>query len=146
MLSGNILEILDVHPCAAGAVAARDLARHAGRSVKVFGWPIARRVHCAGDDERPMMFLTLEDKTECIDVIVWPAVYDRCYDALQESGPFEIWGKVTEDFDTYSLEARTIRPADWSPALVDLQRASERLARPFTNANSYQEIVRANAA
>ena len=146
MLSGNILEILDLHPRAAGAVAARDLGRHAGRRVKVFGWPIARRVHSAGDEQRPMMFLTLEDKTECMDVIVWPAVYDRCYDELQESGPFEVWGNVTEDFDTYSLVADTIRPVGWSPALVDLKRASERLAGSVANTPLYEEAARASAA
>jgi error-prone DNA polymerase len=132
MLSGNVLDILDLHPRATGAVAAADLGRHAGRRVKLFGWPIARRVHHAGDELRSMMFLTLEDKTECADVIVWPAVYDRCYDALQESGPFEVWGRVTEDYGTYSLEAESVVPVAWSPAQIDLKRASERLARSVT--------------
>jgi error-prone DNA polymerase len=129
MLSGNILDLLDLHPCATGSVAAAEIGRFAGRTIKAFGWPIAKRVHWAGEEQRPMMFLTLEDKSECIDVIVWPDVYDRLYDELQESGPYEVWGRVTEDYGTYSLEAKELRSVAWSPGIIDMKRASERLAQ-----------------
>jgi error-prone DNA polymerase len=131
MLSGNVLELLDLHPCATGSVAAAAIGRFAGRDVKAFGWPIAKRVHWAGEKQRPMMFLTLEDKTECIDVIVWPDAYDRLHDELLESGPYEVWGRVTEDYGTYSLEAKELRSVGWSPGIIDMKRASERLARPW---------------
>ncbi|MBN1129743.1 MAG: hypothetical protein JXA71_12190, partial [Chitinispirillaceae bacterium] len=128
MLSGNVLDILDLHPCASGSVRAVAIGRFAGRTIKVFGWPIAKRVHVAGGERRPMMFLTLADKSECVDVIVWPGVYERAYDELQQSGPYEVWGRVIEEYGTWSLEARAIRPAAWSPSMIDMKRASQRLA------------------
>jgi DNA-directed DNA polymerase III PolC len=136
MLSGNVLDILDLHPRASGSVAAADIGRFAGRDIKAFGWPIAKRVHWAGEEQRPMMFLTLEDKTECMDVIVWPDAYERLHDELQESGPYEVWGRVTEDYGTYSLEARTLHSVAWSPGIIDMQRASERLARSWWSGNA----------
>ena len=140
MLSGDILEILDLHPSARGSVPAEAIGRYAGRRVKAFGWPIAKRAHHAGDEQRPMMFLTLEDRTGCADVIVWPDTYDRLYDELQESGPFEVRGRVTEEYGTCSLVAKEIKAVAWSPGIIDLKRASERLARSFTNKNMYPDI------
>jgi len=58
-------------------------------------------------------------------------VYDRLYDELQESGPYEVWGRVTEDYGTYSLEAKELRSVAWSPGIIDMKRASERLAQPW---------------
>ena len=88
-----------------------------------------------------MMFLTLEDRTGCADVIVWPDTYDRLYDELQESGPFEVRGKVTEEYDTFSIAADDVRAVPWSPGIIDLKRASERLAKSFTNTTVYPDVT-----
>ena len=71
MLSGNILDILDLHPASRTAVPAREVARYVGRRVKVFGSPVTERVHQVEHSGEAMMFLTLEDKTETVDVILW---------------------------------------------------------------------------
>jgi DNA polymerase III alpha subunit len=146
MLSGNVLDILDLHPCAAGSVPAADMGRFVGRTIKAFGWPIAKRIHWAGEQQRPMMFLTLADKSECLDVIVWPSVCERVYDELQGSGPYEVWGRVIEEYGTYSLEARDVRQVTWLPSMIDMKRASERLATSFGRAMMETDTAGVKAA
>lgn len=145
MLSGDILDILDLHPAAKDAVPADRLHCYAGKRIKVFGWMITNRLHMV-DAERPMMFVTMEDRTECIDVVLWPDVYARYADELAEAGPFEIYGTVSEEWGAFTLEAERIAAVRWSPAVVDFGRASLRLERSFTKDYTYGDIPRAAAA
>ena len=144
MLSGDVLEILQLHPGARGAVPAREVHRHVGRRIKLFGKEVTERMHRVERGE-PMMFLTLEDKTESVDVILWPEVFERYADVVAGPGPFEVWGRVTEDWDTYTLEADTIRAVEWSPNVVDLELASQRLARSFEGDFAYADVDTAAA-
>ncbi len=130
MVSGNILDILDLHPAHKGAVPAADLGLHKGKTIKLFGWPITNRMHLV-QAERPMMFMTVEDKTECADVVFWPDVYERYCDVILGPGPFEVWGRVSEDFGTFTVEAHTIRSVQWSPDMVDFEAASARLKNSY---------------
>jgi len=130
MISGNILDILELHPGAKHAVAAKDIEAYSGKGVKVFGWPVTYRGHTTSKKEN-MAFLTIEDKTGAVDVIFWPRNYQRFAEVLRESGPFEIWGKVTEDWGTYSIVAENIKPVAWSPVQVDYDLAAEKLAGSF---------------
>ena len=93
-----------------------------------------------------MMFVTLEDATECVDVILWPDIYNKYCDALAEPGPFEIWGKVSEDFGTYTVEAQRIAAVEWLPGQVDFERASKRLEKSFTKDYIYDDIPKTHAA
>ena len=90
-----------------------------------------------------MLFITLEDKTEVVDVILWPDVYDRFADVMAEPGPFEMWGIVSEEWDTFTVEADTIKVVSWSPNMVDLQLASKRLEKSFSGFETYSDIVAA---
>jgi len=133
MLSGDILEILRLHPGARNTVAARDLGDHAGKGrVKLFGRQVTERMHRVQRSGDAMMFLTIEDCTESADVILWPDVFERFADVAAEPGPFEVWGRVTEDWGTYCLEADSIRCVDWAPNQVDLELASRQLERSFS--------------
>jgi DNA polymerase III alpha subunit len=87
-----------------------------------------------------MLFITLEDKTEVIDVILWPDIYDRFADIMTEPGPFEMWGIVSEEWGTYTVAADTIKAVSWSPNLVDLDLASKRLEKSFTGFEKYADI------
>lgn len=140
MLSGDILEILDLHPASRGTIPMRSLADHAGKRVKVFGRQVTERMHRVQRTGEPMMFLTLEDKTETVDVILWPDVYERHADIVLGDGPFEITGRVEEDWGTYSLVAEKIRSVDWSPNVVDLELASQRLAGSFAAGYEYADV------
>ena len=130
MVSGNILDILELHPASKNAVPAKDMESCAGRGINVFGWPVTFRGHATSKQE-PMSFLTVEDKTGSIDVIFWPRSYARFAQTLREPGPFQIWGKVTEEWGTYCLEAENIKPVEWSPARVDYDLAAEKLAGSY---------------
>lgn len=141
MLSANILDVLDLHPAANGAVPADRIHEYAGNRVKVFGWPITRRVHTVEKSGQPMLFLTLEDRTECMDVIFWPDQYELFGDVLTETGPFEVWGRVTEDYGTYCVEAERIRGVAWSPNMVDFTRMSERLKLSFNTEDKVEDVV-----
>ena len=140
MLSGNILEILDMHPASKNAVPANRIHKHKGQRIKVFGWPVTRRVHHVEHNGQPMLFITLEDKTEVVDVILWPDVYDRFADVMTEPGPFEMWGIVSEEWGTYTVEADMIKAVSWSPNMVDLDLASKRLEKSFSGFETYADI------
>ncbi len=127
MLSGNPLDVLDLHPAARDAVPSAELGRFAGQRVKVFGLQMTERFHMVQKSGRLMKFLTLEDRSGTVDVIFWPDMLERWDEALLDSGPFEIWGKVTADWDTFSLEAERVRPVAYTPNLVDFKRASAKL-------------------
>jgi error-prone DNA polymerase len=140
MLSGNILEILDMHPASRNAVPANQIPEHKDQRIKVFGWPVTRRVHHVEHSGQPMLFITIEDKTEVIDVILWPDVYDRFADVMAEPGPFEMWGIVSEEWGTYTVEADMIKAVSWSPNMVDLDLASKRLEKSFSGFEKYADI------
>jgi DNA polymerase III alpha subunit len=146
MLSGNILEILDMHPASKNAVPANRIPEHQGQRIKVFGWPVTKRVHHVEHSGQPMLFITLEDKTEAIDVILWPDIYDRFADIMTEPGPFEVWGIVSEEWGTYTVAADTIKAISWSPNLVDLDLASKRLQKSFSGFEKYADIEPTAAA
>jgi DNA polymerase-3 subunit alpha/error-prone DNA polymerase len=130
MLSGNILDILELHPGAKNAVPAKALEENVGKGIQIFGWPVTQRGHTTSRNE-PMSFVTIEDKTGAVDVIFWPRNYARFKETLRTPGPFQIWGRVTEDWGTYCLEAENVKPVDWSPAEVDFQLAEEKLSKSF---------------
>jgi DNA-directed DNA polymerase III PolC len=131
MLSGNILDILDLHPSSRNTVRASELEHFAGKGVKIFAWPVTERVHRVSGSKNEMMFLTVEDRTGSVDVIFWPRNYKRFASALAKPGPYVIWGKVSEDWDSYSVEAENIVPVSWNPAQIDFKLASQRLKNSF---------------
>ena len=140
MLSGDLLRILDLHPASRGAVPMGELPRYAGQRVKLFGRQVTERIHGVRRTGEPMMFLTLEDKSGTADVILWPDVFQRSADAVLGGGPFEVRGRVEEDWGAFSLVAEQVRAVEWSPGLVDLERASERLAASFGREYRYADV------
>ena len=92
-----------------------------------------------------MKFLTIEDKTECVDVIFWPKKYDIFVDEILQTGPFEIWGTVTEDSGAYTLEADFIRSVKWFPGSVDFNLASKRLEQSLKKNYTYDNVPIAKA-
>ena len=140
MLSGDLLEILDLHPASRGTVPMGDLERCAGRRVKVFGRQVTERIHGVEGTGEPMMFLTLEDRSGTADVILWPDVFQRSADAVLGGGPFEVRGRVEEDWGAISLVAERVRAVEWSPGLVDLELASRKLADSFGGEYRYADV------
>jgi error-prone DNA polymerase len=88
-----------------GAVAASRLGEFAGKSVRIIGVPVASRVHRVRDTGEQMLFLSLSDKSGIADTIFWPPAYKRYHAVATGGGVLSVRGMVTEDDDTFALEA-----------------------------------------
>ncbi len=88
-----------------GAVAAARLPEFAGKSVKIVGVPVASRVHRVRESGEAMLFLSLSDRSGIADAILWPAAYRKYHAVATGGGVLAVRGKVTENDDTYALEA-----------------------------------------
>ncbi|MDQ3000223.1 MAG: PHP domain-containing protein [Fibrobacterota bacterium] len=168
VLSANLLDVVENHVLARNAVRARDLRHHVGRRVKVLGIPVTDRLHPVahagagprsegaprgegGSSHRYMKFLTMGDGTGHLDVIFWPDALEKWGDTLTGQVPFsgnllEIWGKVSEEWGTFSVEADAVRVAEWLPNQVDFEIASRRLREGMKNYPAYANGVESMAA
>ncbi len=149
VLSANLLDVVENHALARDAVRAADLRHHVGRRVKVMGVPVTDRLHpVAGTrgnpEERYMKFVTVGDNTGYLDIIFWPKQLEKWGDTLAGQVPFsgnllEVWGKVSEDWGTFSVEADSVRIAHWLPNQVDFAIASRRLGEGMRNYPAYAD-------
>ncbi len=146
ILSGNMLDVLELHPAAKGAVPANQIPQYLGRRIKIVGKQVTERFHEITHSKKNMLFLTLEDKTENVDVIFWPDVLDRFQDTLASSKYFEVYGKVTEDWGSYSLEADSVRMLPFNPNLVDFELASQKLSLSLQKYERYSDVNNLRAA
>jgi len=127
MLSADPVDVLSLHPANKRATRAVELRHFAGKRVRVVGRRVTDRDHVVAKSGELMHFLTLADVTGMMDVLFWPSVYERNQEALGQSAAFEVWGKVSEDWGTYSLEAEGLRPLAFMPNLIDFEDASRLL-------------------
>ena len=139
MISGNILDLLKLHPSSKNAVPNNKINNYVNRRIKIFGNPITTRVHLVGGKSE-MKFITVEDKTGTADVIFWPNVYKRYKEVTLRPGPYEIWGMVQEGWGTYSVIVDSIREVIWSPTNVNFEQASKRLLKSYTEQYMYRDI------
>jgi DNA polymerase III alpha subunit len=89
------------------AVPANELAAHAGKSVVVGGLPVAVRRHLTHAGEW-MLFLTLQDAADLLEVVVMPDSYAAALPALAAGGPMVARGQV-EAADHGSVVVRATR-------------------------------------
>jgi DNA polymerase III alpha subunit len=75
------------------AIPASELAAHTGKSVIVGGWPVAVRRHLTHAGEW-MLFLTLQDATDLLEVVVMPDSYAAALPALAAGGPVIARGQL----------------------------------------------------
>jgi DNA polymerase III alpha subunit len=75
------------------AIPASELPEHAGESVVVGGLPVAVRRHLTHAGEW-MLFLTLQDPTDLLEVVVMPDSYTAALPALAAGGPLVARGPV----------------------------------------------------
>lgn len=141
MLSADPVAVLAQHPMAQGTVLAADLPRHRGRRVRVVGRHVTERAHWIQKNGRAMYFLTLADTSGMIDAVFWPDAYDRWREILAQGPSFEIHGKVSEDWGTFSLEVERLRPVPFTPNLIDFEKASRHLQQGGAFAKAYADIV-----
>ncbi|MBN2430800.1 MAG: DNA polymerase III subunit alpha, partial [Acidobacteria bacterium] len=109
---------------------AADLPRRKNRSVRLAGWPVtSRRVFAK--NRQYMKFLTLEDETDIFEVVLFPAAYRRWGHFTTQPGPFVVEGKVTEEFNSFVVDARRLMPLrHYGPAADGAAEAALVLPHP----------------
>ena len=98
----------------AGAVPTTELARHAGRRVRVAGWVVTeRRVRTRprepGQVGRYMKFLMLEDLHGTVEVTLFPRAYALVGHRLSGAGPYLVTGVVRDDHGALTLDAHDLK-------------------------------------
>jgi error-prone DNA polymerase len=88
-------------------IPARDLDRHAGRRVTVFGWYVSSKPVTTKDQE-PMQFLAFEDTTALYDVTLFPDAYRKFCHLLASPRPFLLTGLVEEDVGVCTLTVERV--------------------------------------
>jgi error-prone DNA polymerase len=151
VLSANMLEVVATHSAGRNAVRADALRHHVGKRVKVLGIPITDRLYPVATSGNYMKFLTIADNTGYLDVIFWPDALEKWSDELAGQAQFsgnllEVWGKVSEELGTYSVEADFVRIVEWLPNQVDFEIASRRLREGFKNYPAYAQDLESMAA
>jgi DNA polymerase III alpha subunit len=86
---------------------AAELHRHIGRKVSVAGLPIAARRARTKRNEF-MKFLSLEDCSGVVEVVLFPKVYQAFGDRLTGYGPFLVRGRVEDRHGAVTLAAEHV--------------------------------------
>ncbi|MCX7625893.1 MAG: PHP domain-containing protein, partial [Candidatus Sumerlaeaceae bacterium] len=112
MVSGHPLDFVARPP---HTIAARDIRRYAGRQVQMVGWAIAAKELAASNSGRPMKMLTLEDRTDTFEVVLFPDAYARFAPRTLSCGPYLVRGRVDMRLGSPTLEARELEviPLEW---------------------------------
>ena len=89
-------------------ITAADMARHAGRRVRMRGLAISyKRIPTKAGTW--MKFLSLEDLTGTFEAVLFPDAYARCAEATLGTGPLLVEGRVDLDHGVPSLTVTDIR-------------------------------------
>lgn len=110
-----------------GVTLARDLLGRAGRRARVVGWLVTAKLVSTREDE-PMEFVTLEDRTGLVEVVVFPRAYDRWAALLHAPRPVIVSGKVELEHGVPSLVARRVE-SWWGPCKVVEPRLGDQADR-----------------
>jgi error-prone DNA polymerase len=102
--------ILSVHPMAfwaqfldlPGRVFARDVSRHAGRTITVAGVLITTKTVQTKHDDL-MKFVTWEDETGVLECVLFPKVYEKYGKRLEALAPYRMRARVDVEFGTWIL-------------------------------------------
>ncbi len=87
-----------------GVTAAAEVSEHAGEIISVGGWLVTtRRIRTSSGGF--MRFITLEDRTGVVEVVLFPDVYRRFGHLLRGYGPYLFRGKVEDAHGASTLTA-----------------------------------------
>jgi len=90
-----------------GVVPARDVHHHAGQTIRVAGWLVTTRRTTTVNNEQ-MRFLTLEDLTDVVEIVLFPKSYNKYGDLVQSFGPYLVTGKVEDDNGHCTISANRL--------------------------------------
>ncbi|MGC8840851.1 MAG: DNA polymerase III subunit alpha [Candidatus Sumerlaeaceae bacterium] len=105
MVSGHPLDFVTTPR---GTIAAREIRRYAGQRVQMVGWAIAAKELAASNSGRPMKMLTLEDRTDTFEAVLFPPVYARLAPRTLSCGPYLVRGRVDMRLGSPTLEVENL--------------------------------------
>lgn len=105
MVSGHPLDFVTIP---GDVVPAREIRRHAGRQVRMAGWRIAAKLLEARNTGRLMKMLTLEDRTDTFEAVLFPRVYARYAPRTLSRGPYLAEGRVDMSLGSPTLNVERI--------------------------------------
>jgi len=83
-----------------------------GRWVEVAGLVLVRQ---RPGSAKGVMFITIEDETGVVNLVIWTKVFEKYRRIILSSGMFSVLGKIQREGDVVHLVARQLR--DWSKEL-----------------------------
>ena len=114
-VSDHPMRVLRAEARAAGAVALADVAARVGRETRVAGIVAAsRRLDARGG--RRMQFVTLEDETGLVELVLLPGVFAALGDPVSSPGPFLVDGVVEDDHGDVTLTVTGVLPFHRRPS------------------------------
>ena len=90
-----------------GVVPARDVHHHAGQTIRVAGWLVTTR-RTTTVNNKQMRFLTLEDLTDVMEIVLFPKSYNKYGALVQSFGPYLVTGKVQDDNGHCTISANRL--------------------------------------
>ncbi len=99
-------------------VQAREIPGHLGRRIRMAGWLITGKTVFTSRHEL-MQFLTFEDETGLIETVFFPDAYRRLCRMLDWGRPYQLCGRVEENFGAFTLtveQAFPLAPGTSGPA------------------------------
>jgi DNA polymerase III alpha subunit len=88
-------------------IQANQMKNHRGKAVSIMGWLVHSKRTRTHRGEY-MMFLSMEDLTNCFEAVLFPAAYDRFGGSLRGHGPYIIFGKVVSDAGVLSISVQEL--------------------------------------
>jgi error-prone DNA polymerase len=116
-------------------VPARDLARHAGRSIAMAGILVSEKMTQTKKGDL-MEFVTFEDLTGIYETTFFPGAYRKYYQLLEGGRPFLLHGRVEEEFGTFTLNIAGVERLDMRRGAAILEVDSPERPDGFTAAQT----------
>ncbi len=107
-LSKHPLELYQASLEGLQLVPASEMHLHAGKQVRMVGWPITEKF-AETKDGQPMEFTTFEDLTGLYDATFFPATFQKYGHMLTGGKPYIVEGLVEEDLGECTLTVNRLK-------------------------------------
>jgi error-prone DNA polymerase len=126
---------LYVSPPFAACVPAREIARHAGKSIAMAGILVSEKMTQTKKGDL-MEFVTFEDLTGIYETTFFPGAYRRYYQLLEGGRPFLLQGRVEEEFGAFTLNVARVERLDMRRGAAIFELDSPEAPPVFTPAQT----------
>lgn len=89
-------------------IEAADIRKYAGRRVRMAGWAIAWKLLAAKNNGRLMKMVTMEDRTDTFEAVLFPRVYERYAPRTLSCGPYLVEGRIDVTLGSPTLNVEKI--------------------------------------